>query len=773
MLQIYKSSSVQGGEGEAAPSFLRAAEPSLAEQFAAVIGFIRRQFLVVLAFIPLTIGLAAAYLFTTPPVYLGRATMIFIDTGKAQTFQQSILGFDPINAVMVDTQIEIMRSENFALSIVKDLNLTHDPEFVVPGGICTAINLLFHPTWLSCLFKSTEPKSESDFTRRAVDTFEKRLKVNRVGMTDAVEITFPSGNPERAAQLTNAVADEFITHQLEAKYQTIGQATAWLQDRLNELLAQASAADRAVVEYKTKNNIVDTGGRLINEQQLSELNTALVKARADSVEAKARLDRLSQILRNDDLDPASKELAAVTDSLKSDIISKLRGQYLELAQRVALYLPRLGNEHLAVVNLRNQMREIRHSIVDQMRQIAEAYKSDYDIAKAREDSLEGSMAASVAGSQMTNRAQIELRQLESAAKSYRTLYDSFQQHYMDSVQQQSFPMSEARIITRASPPLYKNSPKSFLVLGVAVFGGLVLGLGLAILREIADRVFRTSSQVEAKLKTVCLALVPAIKPSAKAKSLGIKAATKIGAPRIIAANAGLPWYVVNSPLSRFAESIRAVKVGADVTNAAKPNRVIGITSSLPNEGKSTISASLALLSAHAGARVILVDCDLRNPSLSRDLVPIAAPGLIDVLTESASLNEVIWSVPSTKLSFLPAGAKPHLIHTNEILASDAVRRLFDLLRESYDYVIVDLSPIAPVVDVRSTGHFVDSYVFVVEWGKTTIGVVEHALTSARGVYENLLGVVLNKVNLKQMISYDRHRSNYYYNSHYGKYGYTE
>jgi succinoglycan biosynthesis transport protein ExoP len=130
-------------------------------------------------------------------------------------------------------------------------------------------------------------------------------------------------------------------------------------------------------------------------------------------------------------------------------------------------------------------------------------------------------------------------------------------------------------------------------------------------------------------------------------------------------------------------------------------------------------------------------------------------------------------VPSTKLSFLPAGAKPHLIHTNEILASDAVRRLFDLLRESYDYVIVDLSPIAPVVDVRSTVHFVDSYVFVVEWGKTKIGVVEQALTSARGVYENLLGVVLNKVNLKQMISYDRHRSNYYYNSHYGNYGYTD
>ena len=126
-------------------------------------------------------------------------------------------------------------------------------------------------------------------------------------------------------------------------------------------------------------------------------------------------------------------------------------------------------------------------------------------------------------------------------------------------------------------------------------------------------------------------------------------------------------------------------------------------------------------------------------------------GLIEVISGATSLDEVIWSYPSSQLSFLPLVAKSRLIHTSELLASAAMRRLFDRLRETYDYVIVDLSPIAPVVDVRSTDHLVDSYVFVIEWGKTTIDVVEHALTSARGVYDNLLGVVLNKVDLKQMI----------------------
>ena len=137
------------------------------------------------------------------------------------------------------------------------------------------------------------------------------------------------------------------------------------------------------------------------------------------------------------------------------------------------------------------MHEIRHSIVDELKQIAEAYKSDYDIAKARENSLEKSLAATVAGSQTTNKAQIELRQLESAAQTYRALYDNFQQRYTDSVQQQSLPMTEARVITRASPPSAKTSPKSLLILAAATMGGLVLGLGLAMLREISDRVFRT------------------------------------------------------------------------------------------------------------------------------------------------------------------------------------------------------------------------------------------------------------------------------------------
>ena len=717
----------------------------------------------------LTIVLAVVYLFTTPPLYRGHAE-IMIDPGKVQLFQHSIFGDDPINAQMVDSQIEILKSDNFALSIIKKLQLIQNPEFVesTPRVITFARSLLSNVVAL----KENRSKSELENTQSVARTFEKRLTVTRVGMTTAIDIDFKSIDPDRAAQIANAVADGYIADQLDAKYQAMRNATAWLEERLNELRGQASAAERAVVDYKAKNNIVETGGHLINQDQLAGLNSSLVATHAAVAEAQARLDRISKILSND-LDPASTETATVADALHNEIIIRLRQQYLELARREHEWSIRYGSNHLAVVNLRNQMQEIRHSIVDKSKQIAETYKSDLDIAKARENSLQKSLDATVTQSQTTNKAQIELGELESKARTYRALYDNFQQRYMDTLQQQSFPITEARVITRASPPSEKTSPKSLLVLAVAGMGGLMLGVGLGMLREISDRRFRTSSQVEAQLKADCMAVVPAMKFDAKPPSVNGKTAAHPAAGRVIASEPAWFRYVIDEPLSRFAESIRAVKVGIDLSGVAKSNKVIGITSSLPNEGKSTISACLAQLAAHGGARVILVDCDLRKPALSQVLAPRATLGLIEVISGAASLDQVIWSHPSSQLSFLPLVAKSRLIHTSELLASVAMRRLFDRLRETYDYVIVDLSPVAPVVDVRSTNNLLDSYVFVVEWGKTKIDVVQHALNTARGVYDNLLGVVLNKADFKQLGRYDGYRGDYYYNRHYANYGYTD
>jgi len=227
------------------------------------------------------------------------------------------------------------------------------------------------------------------------------------------------------------------------------------------------------------------------------------------------------------------------------------------------------------------------------------------------------------------------------------------------------------------------------------------------------------------------------------------------------------------PLSRFAESIRSIKLAIDLNPTKTSNKIVGITSSLPNEGKSTIAASLAQLIGHAGKRVIVVDCDLRNPSLSENLTPGATIGIIEVISGARSLEDTIWRDPKTNLDILPVAKRGPLFHTSEILSAEQTKKLFDRLRASYDYVIVDLPPLAPIVDVRAATPLIDCFVLVVEWGQTKTDVVQHALHTAPNVYETLIVTVLNKTDIAAMKRYDNYHNDYYNNEYYTRYGPVE
>jgi succinoglycan biosynthesis transport protein ExoP len=340
---------------------------------------------------------------------------------------------------------------------------------------------------------------------------------------------------------------------------------------------------------------------------------------------------------------------------------------------------------------------------------------------------------------------------------------------MESVQQQSFPITEARVITKASHPLRPSAPRPLFVLALSGAAGLLLGLGLARLRDLADRVFRTSDQVETILQTDCLAVLPKI---ARKDSKGVAPqAANARFERAIQRNDGLFWHVIDEPFSRFSESIRSLKVAADLHNLSKQNKVIGFTSTLPNEGKSTIAGSFAELLAKSGARTLLVDCDLRNPSLTRSLASAAKSGILEYLAGNASMADIVWTDHSTNLDFLPAVVRGRFAHSSEVIGSDAMKEMFDALLQVYDYIIVDLSPLAPVVDVRVTTKFIDSYVFVIEWERTRIEVVEHALNIAKGVRDLMLGVVLNKADISRIGRYGH--DGYYQNKYYSRYGYSD
>jgi capsular exopolysaccharide synthesis family protein len=891
MLQLDKSFVSVGGV-KAIP--LDRASPR--EMIKSFIDLLRRQLPIISFSVLLSTGIGVAYLLTTPPMFTAQTSMI-IDTHKIQIFQkpEQTSNSNVVDSGMVDSEIEMLRSENVILAVIKRFDLANDPEFDGRGSD------LFHAILgkVSDLFHRREILNDYERTRRAVVVFENRLTVKRLGLSYIIQVSFVSLDPKRAADIADAVANEYILDQLQAKFQAARQAGGWLRDRLQELREQAAAAERAVVDFKIQNSIVSTGGpdkRLVHEQQVAELNSQLVIARAQVSEAGARLERIEAVARTESPDSAVD--ATVTDTLKDEVIIKLRSQYLALAEREADWSRKYGNTHLAVVNLRGQMSEIRHSIFDELQRIAQTYRSDYAIAKQRQAGLERQLADAVSYSQGADRAQVQLTQLESSAQSYRALYDDFLRRYTESVQAQSWPVTEARVVTPASQPLTKSNPKTAMVLIISALGGGVLGLLFGHLRDLTDRVFRTRDQVEQLLGLDCLATVPNIKIS-KSKgdssslsqlrasvaphetSLGLRLppapnlkpngpsshsptglelgtaesgderpSSSIGdaeelkgqlavdsgdsearpdvrdsgeavpaipveelknvlpAPdergeryklagwhqfvgrraddtpppakvglsedrmrvadsiddtrqqRIIARRDALMWQVADFPLSPYTEAVRSIKLAIDLLRvkvpkkARKPKNIIGITSTSPGEGKSTISASLAQLIANADKHVLLIDCDLRAPRLSRTLAPNAKLGLLEVMSGDASLDDVIWTDQSKRLNFLPAVATSRIPHTAEIIAADELRALLDRLRGAYDYIIVDLTPLVPIVDVRATQGLIDNYIFVVEWGRTSIDLVQRSLKDAVGIYNNTLGVVLNKVGTNELKRYE-------------------
>lgn len=736
-------------------------------------GFLRRQYALILFVTALAVVISLIYLRVTPPTYTAQVKVLF-GSPKAQFVQQqSMLAESPLDVAQLESQIEIIKSKGIAASVINQINLADDPDFNASAQPLQKLLGAFKG-----LFGAEPVKRDDKISNEAKDgliaAFQDKLQVSRVGMSNVIEISYSSRSPQRAAQVANAVAKTYIADQLNAKFEANRNATSWLQDRLRELGQQALTAERAVNAFKVQNNIVAVGGRLMDEQQVTDLNGRLVAARAQTSDALARLDRFQIILRQNEANTANANLdASVSDALSSPIINNLRQQYLELSRRETDWSARFGQNHLAVVNLRTRMRDLRTSILDEVRRLSETAKSDYEVAKQRQEEIEKQLAQAVSQSRTTNSAEATMRELETSAKGYRNLYESFLQRYMGSVQQESFPITEARVISPASPPENKSRPKPTLILVLGLLGGLALGTGLALLRDMLDRVFRTSAQVEAMLHMPCISLVPLLK-DVEPKQLRNEQehADRALSQGTIARHSGVYWAASEMPLSRFAESIRSIKLAIDLNVTNSSNKVIGITSSLPNEGKSTIAAALAQLMAHAGARVILVDCDLRNPSLSRSLAPHAGTGIVEIITGRCSLDQAICKDSKTNLAFLPTVKKQPLFHTSEMLSAAPTKQLFDHLRATYDYVVVDLPPLAPIVDVRATAPLIDCLVLAIEWGRTKTDVVQHALHTAPSLHTALIGAVLNKTDMQAIRRYDNYHNDYYSNKHFARYGYT-
>jgi succinoglycan biosynthesis transport protein ExoP len=482
--------------------------------------------------------------------------------------------------------------------------------------------------------------------------------------------------------------------------------------------------------------LTDIGGKLLSEQQLTEMNSRLVSAKAQTAEAKARLDRILDISKR------GIEDAAVGDSLQNTVLNRLQQQYIDAAKREAGFSSRYGSDHVAALNLRKEMQQIQDVSKTEMNRILESYKSEFEIARSREQTLQESLDQLTAASVGIRDAQVRLRWLETSANAYRTLHDTYLNRLLEATQQESFPTTEARLITEAATA-EKTYPKTSLVLGIVGLIGLAFGCAFAFAREVLDRTFRTGPQVEQALGIQYLGTMPTVLDLPMPPPTG---SVPQKGPRTITGNLGIAHQVVRASFSGFSETIRRIKVAADTSAVMGNCKVIGIVSALPGEGKSTVACNLAQLMAHSGQHALLIDCDLRTPCLSSQLTPDAKQGILEVLEDVAQLSDTVWRDSITGLDFLPTVLKAPVAHTSTLLGSHRMAKILDLARTKYDYIVIDLPPLAPLIDAEAVAHNVDAFVLVIEWGQTLPEEITEALGLARAVHYKLLGTVLNKAN---------------------------
>jgi polysaccharide biosynthesis transport protein len=715
-------------------------------------GFLGRQWRLILLVMALVIGLGAIYVALSPSLYTAQTDMI-IDTKKI-TWTQSEMASENRNVedASVESEVETTRSEKVASAVIRRMHLDEDPEFIGTG-----MGIKRHLLKSIGLAGPPEEPSSDERMRRALASVRDGLRVTRVGRSYVEQIAFTSLDPNKAANISTAFADAYIEDQLQAKFDATHRATIWLEQRIGELRQQASDAFREVQDFKSKNSIIiGVDGKLASEVELDQLGVALAKARADTSQARARLDRIQRVLeQRTEKESFNIPDPIVTDALNNPVITKLRQQFLDDQSKESEWSTRYGADHQAARNLRAEMAALQRAIWDEISRIAESYKSELQIAKSQEESIDRRMMEVFQKSASTRTSQVRLRELETAANSYRGIYETFLSRFTQSVQQQSFPSTEARVVSAAAAPRSPSSPKVGLTLALATLCGLGLGLASAYAREQMSRQIHTRAQIETLLGGIsCLAVLPTM--AAKGPFLG-----KLRSPRDSAAFQQISEV---APFSAIAEALRYIKVAIDLHPTGA--KVVGFVSALPGEGKTTVAAGFAAFLAKHGARALVVDADLRNPSMTRTLGYVGSPGLLDMVAKKSDFDGLVISDSKFKFDFLPSSARMKPPNSSDILTSGEMKQMLKSARGRYDYVIVDLPPILPVVDVKAAAHLFDAFVMIVEWGSTSTEEIVKAVGASPLVSERLLGTVLNKADeavMRRFEGYSDRRYNYYTN----------
>jgi exopolysaccharide transport family protein len=710
-------------------------------------------------FISVALVILAAVVLVTfqqTPRYTATAN-VMIDTRKhAVSDIQDVLSGLPADSSVVDTEVEILKSRSLAERVVADQKLDQDPEFNSNLRKPSLVGAVFGAPFAAVgnLFASHAPQTVAAADLKAtkaheavVDSVLSRLKVHRSGLTYVIDVAFESKDAAKAAAVANAFASLYLTQQLQDKYDATQQANQWLNQRLAELQPQVAQAEAAVEQYKAQHGLLASVGSTLTEQEISGLNAQLAQAKADEAEKDARVRTAQQEAQSG---VTGENLSG---ALSSATMMQLRAQQAEASSKVADLETKYGPRHPEVQRVQRQLADINTQISQEIGRQVSNLQAEQSVARQRVASLESSLVGAKGTLVGNNAASVELDDLQRKASAASTLYDSLLNRAKQTSADQGNEQTDARVVSRAKIPTKPSFPNKQLSFALGLVLGLAGGVGSVFLIEALDNGLATSEDVERLLGLPHLGAVPQLDSTTDGKSLGI-------APG---------QYIIDKPLSAFAESFRNLRASILFSKVDTPVKVVLITSALPGEGKTTTTFCLGRSMAMSGAHVVVVDCDLRRRNINRLLGIEPEVGLIEVLQGAASVDDALVFDAGSGAWFLPLAKSPHT--PKDLFGSAAMDRLIAALRERFDLVLLDTAPVIPVSDTRILAPKADVVVFLAQWRKTPRKAVEAAFGLLKSVGADIAGVALTLVDAQQQAKYGYGDSGYYYRS-YRKY-YTQ
>ena len=649
----------------------------------------------------------------------------------------------------VDTEVRILRSDLLALQVIKQLNLDRPSRPSSNGTLGLTTD---------------ELQPDSAETSDILADFKGALNVSSLPGTRIIDIQYRSPDPGMAARVVNTLMSTYIEQNYKTKYDSTMQASDWLQKQLSELQMKVESSQEKLVQYQKEHEIlgIDEKQNIITSK-LDELNKELTIAESDRMEKES----LYHLVQSPDLGTTLAAVSGEPDSQGSTsstsfLLEKLREQEADLKVQMAQLSTQFGPSYPKVTQLSSQLKEIDAQIQVELKKVVDRVRGEYLAAAQRESMLNDAMEKQKQEANKLNESAIDYNLLKRDVETNRTLYEGLLEKLKEAGVTSSLRSNNFRIVDVARVPTFPAEPNVPRNLAFGLALGLTTGIGLGFLLEGIDNTVRTPEQAQAISALPSLGMIPLSSRSSTDGSS--KRLSRAGGGHALTASSPevVELITVSRPQSQMAESYRALRTSLLLTSLGGPPKVILITSALPQEGKTTTSLNTSVVLAQKGSRVLLIDADMRRPSIHKALGMGPRTGLSNVLTGSATLQQAIVRSGKVPTHFvLPAGTPPP--NPAELLASAHMGEILADLRDQYDHIVIDTPPTLSVTDAVILSTRADTVILVIRSGQTTKQALRRARDILMRVNARISGVLLNAADLSSP-------DYYYYYEYQGKYG---